>query len=194
MDFQRVLFLLSLAWASSFAAAGTLGNEAAWAALAKGGHTVIFRHSLDEPGTGDPPGHVFGNCATERQLIPDGRAKAERIGQAFTTRQVRIGAVLSSQWCRVRDTMQLAFGRHEVWTQLNVMNPVTNRYMNTATQNAAVTRRITAHQGPDNLVLGTHLLNIQPLLGEAPSKRDAVVVRFATPTQKLVVVGPLIFE
>jgi hypothetical protein len=194
LSFRHFFFALFLILTSSFAAASTSGNDAAWAALAQGGHTVIIRHSLDEPGNGDPPGHVFGNCATERQLIPEGRAKAERIGRAFAQRQVRVGAVLSSQWCRVRDTMQLAFGRYEVWTELNVMNPVTNPYMNTPAQNAAVTRRIAAHKGPDNLVLGTHLLNIQPLLGESPSKGDAVVVRFDQVAQKLVVVGPLRFD
>jgi hypothetical protein len=83
--------------------------------------------------------------------------------------------------------MQPAFGRYWMWPELKAMNPVTNTYMNTPSQNDAVTCHITAHKDPDNLVLGTHLLNIQPLLGESASKGDAVLVRFDQVTQKLVV-------
>jgi hypothetical protein len=84
-------------------------NADAWAALAKVGHTIIMRHSLDEPGTGDPPGYRFGDCSTQRQLIPEGRAKAARVAQEFAKRYIRIGEVLSSEWCRVRDTAQIVW-------------------------------------------------------------------------------------
>lgn len=169
-------------------------NAVAWAALSAGGHTVIMRHSLDEPGTGDPPGHRFGDCTTQRQLIPEGREKARRVGEEFRRRMIKIGEVLSSEWCRVRDTAEIAFGRHAIWVPLNVQNPVTNPFMDRAAQNAALTARIAAHTGPDNLVLVTHYLNIMPLLGVGPAKGDAVIVSFDPLARHLKIVGQLMFE
>jgi phosphohistidine phosphatase SixA len=169
-------------------------NATAWAALAQGGHVIVMRHSLDEPGTGDPPGYRFGDCATQRQLNPEGRAKAARVAQEFRKRSIRIGAVLSSEWCRVRDTAQIVFGRHETWVPLNVQNPQTNPFMNRERQNADLTARIRAHRDPDNLALVTHWLNIVPLLGEGPDKGDALVVRWDDDARRLKIVGKLRFE
>ncbi len=169
-------------------------NAAAWSALAQGGHVIVMRHSLDEPGTGDPPGYRFGDCATQRQLIPEGRAKAERIAEEFRRRDIRIGDVLSSEWCRVRDTARIVFGRHETWVSLNVQNPQTNPYMNGERQNADVAALIRAHNGADNLVLVTHWLNIVPLLGQGPDKGDALVVKWDVDERRLRIVAGLRFD
>jgi phosphohistidine phosphatase SixA len=192
-----------LAWVLVLGCCPTIGAasehdeqaQAAWQALMRGGHTLVFRHSIDEPGNGDPhPLYRFGDCTHQRQLVPEGRAKAERVGRLLRERGIRIGEVFSSEWCRARDSAQLMFGRHQTWAAMNVMNPQTNPHMNATRQSADVTARIAAHQGADNLVLVTHLLNIQPLLGEAPAKGDAVVVRWQAPSKELVVVGRLRFD
>ncbi len=83
-------------------------EEAAWAALAAGG-IALFRHAL-APGTGDPPGFRLEECSTQRNLSAEGRAQAARIGSAFRARGIAIGSVLSSPWCRARDTARIAFG------------------------------------------------------------------------------------
>lgn len=169
--------------------------QATWQALIRGGHTLVFRHSIDEPGNGDPhPLYRFGDCTHQRQLVPEGRAKAKRVGRLLRERGVRIGEVLSSEWCRARDSAQLMFGRHQTRAALNVMNPQTNPHMDATRQSADVTARIAAHQGAESLVLVTHLLDIQPLLGESPAKGDAVVVRWHASSQALVVVGRLQFS
>ena len=77
-------------------------DDAAWKTLAQGG-IVLFRHA-NAPGGGDPAGMRIGECATQRNLDERGRAQARRIGEAFRSRGVAAGRVLSSQWCRTRDT------------------------------------------------------------------------------------------
>ncbi len=168
--------------------------DAAWAALRRGGHVIVMRHSLDEPGTGDPPGHRFGVCETERQLIPEGRDKARRVGAELQARGVAIGEVLTSQWCRARHTAELAFGRAVVWTELNVMNPRTNPHMDGAAQTAALKARINGHGGAENLVLVTHFLNIVPALGTSPDKGDLLVVRPNPGGGQPAVIGLLTFR
>jgi phosphohistidine phosphatase SixA len=170
-------------------------NADAWRLLQEGGYTIVFRHSLDEPGNGDPdPRYRFGDCTYQRQLMPEGRAKAKRIGEQFRARGVAIANVLSSEWCRARDTAQIAFGRHTTWRALNVMNPTTNPFMNEAQQNAEVRERIASHRDRANLVLVTHLLNIQPLLGETPAKGDAIVVRYDHREKSMRVVARMQFN
>lgn len=78
------------------------------AALAQGiGADVIFlRHAL-APGTGDPSGFRLRDCATQRNLSEDGRAQARAIGQALRDSGLQIAGVMTSEWCRARDTAAL---------------------------------------------------------------------------------------
>lgn len=77
-------------------------------ALAEGvGADVIFlRHAL-APGTGDPDGFRLDDCATQRNLSDAGRAQARAIGAALGQSGLRIAGVMTSQWCRARDTAAL---------------------------------------------------------------------------------------
>ena len=91
----------------SMAASAQPPSDAAWNAL-QDGAIVLFRHA-NAPGGGDPPGLKIGDCSTQRNLDDSGRAQARRIGERFRDRRVRVGAVLTSQWCRTRETAELAF-------------------------------------------------------------------------------------
>ena len=107
----RTLALIALGVGSS--AITTLSQAQAatddgWSAM-RDGAIVLFRHA-NAPGGGDPPGFRLGDCTTQRNLDDAGRRQAQRIGEAFRARGIRVGAVLSSQWCRTRDTATLAFG------------------------------------------------------------------------------------
>lgn len=88
-------------------------------------------------------------------------------------RGVRIGEVLSSRWCRAVETAKLAFGRAEVWDELNSLFHDRSRR---EAQNDAVRRRIAAFRGPDNLFLVGHGANIVSLTGIHPGMGGMVVV------------------
>ena len=77
-----------------------------WDALDTPGAFAIMRHAL-APGTGDPARFALDDCSTQRNLDDRGRAQARRIGAAFAERGITFGAVLTSQWCRCRDTATL---------------------------------------------------------------------------------------
>jgi broad specificity phosphatase PhoE len=114
MAAMRILLFMSLllalpAWA----------DEGLWNLLEKGGQVILIRHTITEPGTGDPPGFRLDDCATQRNLSDAGRAHARRIGEAFRQRQVPVARVLSSPWCRCVETAKLAFGKAETSTPLS---------------------------------------------------------------------------
>jgi hypothetical protein len=99
---------------------GAQASDAVAQALRNGssGGVLMLRHAL-APGTFDPPGFKLGDCSTQRNLSPEGRRQAQRIGAWFVSRQLRPARVRSSPWCRCLDTARLAFGdRVEPWAAL----------------------------------------------------------------------------
>jgi len=69
---------------------------------------VLWRHAL-APGVGDPERFDLNDCRTQRNLSEEGRAQAQRIGAFFRRQSVPVNGVWSSQWCRTRETADLAF-------------------------------------------------------------------------------------
>lgn len=158
-------------------------EAAAWDAL-RGGAIVLFRHA-HAPGGGDPAGMRLGDCATQRNLDATGRAQAERIGQALRGQGVPIGAVLTSEWCRTRETAELAFpGRARP-------EPIFNSFFADRSTGPAQTEAARAlllgWAGPGALFVSTHQVNITALTRIVPASGEGIVLQ--RQGEELVVVG-----
>ena len=102
-----------------------LEGKALIEALRRGGYVIYFRHaatdwSQDDFVTADGE---WTSCdpARMRQLSSEGRQVARRIGEAIRRLKIPIGRVLSSEYCRTKETAQLmALGA--VKTTRNIMN------------------------------------------------------------------------
>lgn len=164
-----VLHLLLLA-----ALGAAHANEGLWDQLRSGGLVVLIRHAETDPGVGDPPGFRLDDCKTQRNLSAAGRDQARRLGEAFRRERVAVEQVLSSEWCRCRDTATLAFGRHDAWPALN---NVFGRAQNEPAQTRAILERAGAHRGKGNLVLVTHGSTIFPVAGVNPAQGEMVVMK-----------------
>jgi len=160
-----------LLWAGSAPASA---DAQLWEKLQSGGYVVLLRHGLTEPGVGDPPGFKLSDCRTERKLNAEGRAESKRLGEAFRRRQVPIAQVLSSEWCRCKDTAELAFGRYETWPALNNLF---GRHDNAAAQRSAILDRASRFRGAGNLVLVSHGSTIVQVAGINPAMGEMVVMR-----------------
>jgi len=148
------------------------GEENLWSLLQRGGQVVLIRHTITDPGVGDPPGMKLADCATQRNLSEEGRAHARRIGAEMRKRQVPVGRVLSSPWCRCVETAQLAFGRAEV------SEPLSNlfgRPENRERQLTAMKKLLLKTE--QNLVLVSHGSTIAALTGVSPGTGEMVVVK-----------------
>ena len=164
--------VLLLPFVLPFAAARAEGDP--WRLLREPATIILFRHAT-APGTGDPAGFVLGDCATQRNLDDKGRAEARALGAAFRARGIAVGKVLSSQWCRARDTAELAFpGRV-------VEEPAFNSFFGNRADEPEATARarqiLMDWHGPGVLVAVTHQVNITALTGVAPRSGEGVVVR-----------------
>jgi phosphohistidine phosphatase SixA len=160
----------------------------AWTELAKAGAIVLFRHAT-APGVGDPPGFKLDDCATQRNLGEQGRAEARRLGEQFRSRKVQVGAVLTSQWCRTRETARLAFG-NAVRDEPAFNSQFSLDAAAAAPQTAKARAILGAWRGPGVLVVVTHQVNISALAGVGTMSAEGVVVR-ASPDGSLKVVATL---
>lgn len=166
----RLLFTLVLCLVSLPSRADEL---ASWALLQEQGAIVLFRHA-NAPGIGDPDGFKLGDCSTQRNLDDRGRAEARAIGEAFRQRGISVGRVLSSQWCRARDTANLAFpGRAEE-------SPAFNSFFGSREAESSATASalgvLGGWSGPGAMVVVTHQVNIASLTGLSPRPGEGVVI------------------
>jgi len=174
---------LAVGTASPARATGALTDAATWNILRTGG-IVLFRHA-NAPGVGDPPGFRLGDCGTQRNLDAAGRAQAQRIGARLREQGVTVGKVLASQWCRTRDTAELAFpGRV---TPQAAFNSFFEDRDNAPQQTSAARALLLAWNGPGALVVVTHQVNISALTDGFTASGEGIVLRRLG--QQLEVVG-----
>ena len=148
-------------------------EQAAWAALAGGGHIALIRHGNAPPGYGgDPPGFRFDDCKTQRNLDDKGRAQGKALGEAFRGHGVRVDRVLSSPVCRCMDTASLmAVGNVESSYAL-VPDRDPNRLRFRELKDI-----VSSWRGPGTLVLVSHGFTIEPLVGINPEQAEVVVLK-----------------
>lgn len=161
-----------------------------WQKLRTGrGYAILLRHAL-APGTGDPAGFRLGDCSTQRNLSLEGRRQAIAIGARWRRERVPVDRVLTSRWCRARDTARLlAVGTVTAYPDFDSSFTVSNTVAQRRTQ--VVRDVIMRHRDqPGVLVLVGHQVNITALTGVVPSSGAAVVVK-ATSGGTLRVIGVL---
>jgi len=147
-------------------------SREAWAALVTGGHVALVRHGNAPPGYGgDPPGFKIDHCATQRNMDERGRAQARALGEAFRQHRVRVEKILSSPWCRCLETARLM-----------ALGPVEHAWAVAASDRSpdrlvALKQIVSSWRGPSTLVLVTHALTVQALVGIMPGQAETVVVR-----------------
>ncbi len=139
------------------------------------GLVLLMRHAL-APGGGDPPGIRLDDCSSQRNLSDQGRAQARRIGEALRARQLPVGALWHSQWCRTRETAEL------LGLAAPQPEPLFNSFFEDPQRERgfvdAARRRLAAWRGPGALLVVTHQVNITALSGVFPASGEIVLMRF----------------
>jgi phosphohistidine phosphatase SixA len=103
-----------------------------------------------------------------------GRRAAAALGDALRARRIRIDAVLSSAWCRCRETAALMdVGVATIEPSLANLYGQAPR---APEQSAALRARIAAWRGPGTLVMISHGSTILPVTGISPLPAEIVIV------------------
>ena len=166
--------LCALSFASWIEPAAAQDAAHAWSLLRQPGHVAFMRHS-EAPGYADPPGYNLEDCSTQRNLVDSGRAHARRTGEAFRRNGIVFQRVLTSPWCRCKETALLAMGR-----EAEVFAPLSNligRQQHAAEQVAALKAYLASLDCNTRVLFVTHGIVINALTGISPASGEMVIVR-----------------
>jgi len=163
--------------------------ESVWETLrGEDGIAVLYRHAL-APGGGDPADFDVDDCTTQRNLSADGRRQAVRMGRQLRERDVPVARVVSSPWCRARETAELM--RVGDVDELKRLGSVFQASRSTAAKRQKATERLLRqHAERDGVLVVTfHQANIIDLTGIAPTSGEGIVVRYNERSDDLDVLG-----
>ena len=141
--------------------------------LKNGGNLIFIRHAY-APGGGDPDNFDLNDCSTQRNLSETGREQAKKIGKFFHKNQIPIDKVISSEWCRCKETAEIAFKRFETKDFLNSF--FSEKFSKNRTKQIEdLNKYIDRWDSSKNLVLVTHYVLISEVLNYAPSSGEIVI-------------------
>ena len=141
--------------------------------LKEGKKVVFLRHAI-APGNGDPVNFDINDCSTQRNLNNKGIIQSRNIGTFFLTNNIKIDKVLSSEWCRCKDTAKIAFGKFKTLSALNSFYE--DRYAkNKFKQIKDLKKYINNWESDSNLIIVTHYIVISALLNTTTSSGEMVI-------------------
>ena len=162
----------------------SFSNETLINSLKDGKKIIFIRHAI-APGSGDPESFNIKNCSTQRNLNDEGKIQSKKIGNFFKTNKIKISKILSSEWCRCKDTAKIAFGKFETFNALNSFYDA--RFQkNRSSQINDLRNFISSWESDSNLILVTHYVVIYDLLNSAVSSGEMIIT-----DKKLNIIGNL---
>ena len=172
MYFFRSFFFLIFFIFSNFTA--SLSSETIWTEARKGDNIILIRHAL-APGGGDPDGFNINDCKTQRNLNEVGINQSKKIGKIFKDNKIPVDIVLSSEWCRCKDTAFHAFGVFKEFSALN--STFSNPYIkNESRQIKEIKKYLKNWDGKGkNLILITHYSIITAITDAVPGSGEIVI-------------------
>ena len=151
-----------------------LSSDSIWDEARQGNKVILIRHSL-APGGGDPAGFKIDDCKTQRNLNKAGIEQSKKIGKIFKDNKISIDVVLSSAWCRCKDTAYYAFGEFKEFSALNsTFSTPYNK--NEPRQIKEIEKYLMNWEGKGkNLILVTHYSVITAITNAAPSSGEIII-------------------
>ena len=148
--------------------------QAEWSPAKEGDKIILIRHAL-APGRGDPEGFKIEDCKTQRNLNQIGVIQSKKIGKLFKEKKIKIDKVLSSQWCRCKDTAKYAFKKYKEFSALNstFSPPFDKKEKQQIKELKDYVQNWKGSGG--NLILVTHYIVILAITGHAPSSGELVI-------------------
>ena len=161
-------FILSIIFPPS-----TFSSDELILKLQSGGNIVFIRHAL-APGNGDPDNIDLNDCKTQRNLNKTGIDQSKRIGLFFEKNNIPIDKVLSSEWCRCKDTAKYAFKHFKTFNGLNSFyDEKFSKFKKKQIKD--LQKYIKEWDGNKNLILVTHYVVISEMLNIGASSGEIVI-------------------
>ena len=141
--------------------------------LSEGGKLIFIRHAY-APGSGDPDNFELSNCASQRNLNQKGIDQAKNINKYFLKNLMDITLVLSSEWCRCKQTAKYAFKNYKTKSFLNSF--FSKKFSHNKTKQIRELKKfIKEWDGRGNLIFVTHYVVISEILNLSVSSGEIVI-------------------
>ena len=164
-----IILLIGLLNTSNYA----FSSEKILNSLREGKKLIFIRHAI-APGNGDPNNFDINDCSTQRNLNKNGIAQSKKIGLFFTNNKIKIDKVLSSEWCRCKDTAKNAFKNYETFDALNSFYD--EKFSSNETKQIKDLNYYIKNWNSDkNLVLITHFVVISSILNIGTSSGEIII-------------------
>ena len=141
--------------------------------LSEGGKLIFIRHAY-APGSGDPDNFDLSNCASQRNLSQEGINQAKNINKFFLKKHMDSNSVLSSEWCRCKQTAKYAFKDYETKSFLNSFYNQKFSH-NKKKQMKELNEYIKKWDGKKNLIFITHYVVILELLNLTVASGEIII-------------------
>ncbi|XDZ66707.1 histidine phosphatase family protein [Alphaproteobacteria bacterium LSUCC0684] len=123
-----------------------------------------MRHAL-APGYGDPADFKIDDCSTQRNLDQRGREQARQLGRIFREERVSFDQILSSEWCRCKDTAdELGLG---AWQSFDGLNSFFQGYADREKTLAKLRERLDSLPPGKLVLMVTHQVVISAITGNS---------------------------
>jgi phosphohistidine phosphatase SixA len=170
MKFINLLLIIFITLTSMIKADS---NENMISELQEGSKIVFIRHAY-APGVGDPENFNIKDCSTQRNLDTNGKEQAKKIGNYFTKNKIPIYKIISSEWCRCKETALLGFKNFETKDFLNSF--FSSKFQkNRNHQIRDLKEYVKKLETNKNLIFVTHYVVISEILDYAPSSGEIVI-------------------
>ena len=141
--------------------------------LSEGGKLIFIRHAY-APGSGDPDNFNLSNCSSQRNLNEEGINQAKNINKFFLKDHIESNSVLSSEWCRCKQTAKYAFKNYKTKSFLNSFYSQEFAH-NRAKQIKELKEFVKEWNGKGNLIFVTHYVVIAEILNLPVSSGEIVI-------------------
>ena len=142
---------------------------------------IFLRHSI-APGFGDPDDFNLNNCNTQRNLNEEGILQSKNIGAYFKSNDIRFSEVLSSEWCRCKDTVnEMKIGK---WKTFSGLNSFFQGYSNKDQVLKKLNKKLSSTTNDELVLMVTHQVVISNITGIAPPNGGIVIYNSQTRQSK----------
>ena len=146
-------------------------------------NVIFLRHSW-APGFGDPENFKIDDCSTQRNLSDDGVLQARKIGNFFLNNQIEFSEILTSEWCRCKDTInEMNIGDWKTFPGLNSF------FQNFSKKNIVLPLlydKLNNVKNDDFILLVTHQVVISEVTNISPPSGGIVIYNTINKKAKLI--------
>ena len=146
-------------------------------------NVIFLRHSW-APGFGDPENFKIDDCSTQRNLSDKGVLQARKIGKFFLINQIEFSEILTSEWCRCKDTInEMNIGDWKTFPGLNSF------FQNFSKKNIVLPLlydKLNNVKNDDFILLVTHQVVISKITNISPPSGGIVIYNTTNKKAKLI--------